>query len=200
MNDIRKLAAPIWRRGLGDSTALDISNLKVLVLDDNAFSREINCAALKAMNIQRIATAHSVGDAMAAVETIAPDLMLVDWVMEPENGLSFVRTMRSGLIPSARYTPIILVSGYSELWRVHMARDAGVNEYIVKPFTAKTLYAKIRSIVEINRPFVEVPGGYFGPDRRRRDLDTDIERRGVARISPDSWHSSTSDGVRQSVA
>jgi two-component system, chemotaxis family, chemotaxis protein CheY len=70
-----------------------------------------------------------------------------------------------------------MVSAYAELWRVREARDAGCNEFVVKPFAARTLYAKIRTIVENPRPFVEVPDGYFGPDRRRRNTPVQEERR-----------------------
>jgi DNA-binding response OmpR family regulator len=63
------------------------------------------------------------------------------------------------------------------LWRVHNARDAGANEFVVKPFSAKTLYAKIRAIVDNPRPFIDVPRAFFGPDRRRRTIPVAEDKR-----------------------
>jgi DNA-binding response OmpR family regulator len=66
------------------------------------------------------------------------------------------------------------------------ARDAGVNEFVVKPFSTNTLYAKIRATVEHPRAFVELPDGYLGPDRRRRSIPVAEQRRGVIHRTPSS--------------
>jgi len=48
---------------------------------------------------------------------------------------------------------------------------------VVKPFSAFSLYSKIRGIIESPRPFVEVASVYFGPDRRRKSVAVDTDRR-----------------------
>ena len=59
------------------------------------------------------------------------------------------------------------------LWpREELARDAGVDEFIAKPVTAKALLARINSIVNHRRPFIRT-GRYFGPDRRRKNMPFD---------------------------
>ena len=63
-------------------------------------------------------------------------------------------------------TPLVLMSGHTEQWRVNMARDAGVNEFLAKPISAKTLYDRILAVIEKPRPFVRTKN-YFGPCRRR---------------------------------
>jgi two-component system, chemotaxis family, chemotaxis protein CheY len=150
----------------------------VLVIDDHAFSRHIGMAALRSLNVHMIAEAENASEGLGAIHSFAPDLILVDWVMEGVDGITFVKSVRSNKSSNARFLPLIMVSAYAELWRVREARDAGCNEFVVKPFAARTLYAKIRTIVENPRPFVEAASGYFGPDRRRRNSPVKDERRG----------------------
>lgn len=148
----------------------------MLVVDDHAFSRHIAMAALRSLNVHTIAEAENASEGLQAVQTFQPDLILVDWVMEGVDGITFVKSVRGNKGSNSRFLPIIMVSAYAELWRVREARDAGCNEFVVKPFAARTLYAKIRAIVENPRPFVEAET-YFGPDRRRRNMPVQEERR-----------------------
>ena len=98
-----------------------------------------------------------------------PDIALVDWVMEPEDGIYFVKNIRGAEDSPNRLMPIIMVSGYSEESRVLAARDAGANEFVVKPFSATSLFTRIQWVVENPRRFVTTDT-YFGPDRRRKDV------------------------------
>jgi DNA-binding response OmpR family regulator len=61
-----------------------------------------------------------------------------------------------------------MLTGHTEMNRVMEARDAGVHEFLAKPISAKSIYARIRAIIERPRPFIRA-GVYFGPDRRRRN-------------------------------
>jgi DNA-binding NtrC family response regulator len=63
--------------------------------------------------------------------------------------------------------PIVLVTGYSALIRVAQARDAGVTEFMVKPFSANDMAKRIAYVINKPRDFVDAKD-YFGPDRRRR--------------------------------
>lgn len=156
---------------------LDLSAIRVLAIDDNPFSRRLITTALRALNVQYIAEAESAADGLAALASFGPDLILVDWVMPEQDGVAFVKKVRSDTTGQFRFLPIIMTTSYSELWRVQEARDIGVNEFVVKPFSARTMYTKIRAIIDSPRPFVEIPEGYFGPDRRRRNSPAKEDRR-----------------------
>lgn len=62
--------------------------------------------------------------------------------------------------------PIIMLSGYGERWRVVEAVKLGVNEYLVKPVSAKALYDRLVSITMQPRPAVQL-GDYYGPQPRK---------------------------------
>ncbi|MDE0809430.1 MAG: response regulator, partial [Alphaproteobacteria bacterium] len=65
------------------------------------------------------------------------------------------------------FQPIIMVTGHTEKARITEARDAGINELMAKPVSAKSLYRRLVSVIEHPRQFVRTKT-YFGPDRRRK--------------------------------
>ena len=95
-----------------------------------------------------------------------PDIVIADWMMKPMDGISFTRMVRNDPRSPNAYVPIILMTGFSERRRVLQARDAGVTEFLVKPFNARDLYKRIAQVIERPRQFVR-SGDFFGPDRRR---------------------------------
>lgn len=99
-----------------------------------------------------------------------PDLVITDWMMKPTDGISLARRMRNDPTSPNQFVPIILMTGFSERRRVMQARDAGVTEFLVKPFNARDLYRRIAAIVENPRQFVRSEN-FFGPDRRRKRAD-----------------------------
>jgi DNA-binding NtrC family response regulator len=78
--------------------------------------------------------------------------------------------------------PVIMITGYTTQKRVAEARDAGVNEFLAKPVTARGIIDRITRIVEHPRPYIRTET-YFGPDRRRR---ADPGHRGPWRRSGDA--------------
>jgi DNA-binding NtrC family response regulator len=63
--------------------------------------------------------------------------------------------------------PVIMITGHSTLQRVQAARNAGVNEFLAKPLTARGVVERISQVINHPRQYVRAPN-YFGPDRRRR--------------------------------
>lgn len=99
------------------------------------------------------------------------DIILLDWEMPVMNGLEMTRMIRHANDCPNVYVPIIMISCHTELDRICLARDAGANEFLAKPFSAGSLYSRLRTVMSWNRLFVS-SGNYFGPDRRRtEDLD-----------------------------
>ena len=156
---------------------LDLSAIRVLAIDDNTFSRRLVMAALRSLNILQIAEAENAIDGFSMLKAFMPDMVVVDWVMPDVDGLEFVKQMRADKTGNFRFLPVIMATSYSEIWRVQQARDVGVNEFVVKPFSARTLYTKIKTIIDYPRPFIELSEGYFGPDRRRRTIAVKEDRR-----------------------
>src|SRR5690606_23036594 len=116
-------------------------------------------------------------------------IVIADWMMKPMNGIAFTERVRTDKKSPNPYVPIILMTGFSERRRVIEARDAGVTEFLVKPFTARDLYKRIVQVIERPRQFVRAEN-FFGPDRRRK-RDRNDKYYGPFRREVDSYNPET---------
>ena len=148
------------------STGLEA--LRVLVADDNQHMRAILVVMLNSFGIKAIREVKDGSDGIEALRRWPADLAVVDFQMEPVDGVAFTRMVRTAPDTPNPYLSIIMLTGHSEMSRVTEARDAGVNEFIVKPLTAKALVDRINACIYRQRPFIR-SANYFGPDRRRKD-------------------------------
>lgn len=155
---------------LGNMSDFNISELKVLVVDDYEPMLLILKRVLRALGIRDIKESHSGEHALKTLETNEIDIIFTDNLMEPMGGIDLVRNIRSGEHGTDPFASIIMVSGELGMDKIVEARDAGINEFLAKPISAKLLYKRICSIIENPRPFIRTES-YFGPDRRRRQLE-----------------------------
>ena len=147
--------------------ATGLEALSVLLADDNPHMREIVGVLLNNYGIKQIRAVHDGGQALEMLHVWQPDLAIVDFKMEPVDGVEFTRFVRNSADSRNPYLPIIMMTGHSARSRVYEARDSGVTEFVVKPVNARTLLDRIMAVIYRPRPFVRTKT-YFGPDRRRR--------------------------------
>ncbi|MQX35893.1 response regulator [Roseospira navarrensis] len=147
-----------------------LEQLTVLVVDDNAHTRAIVRTILGAFGVRRIQEAGNGDAAFVELSNFPADLVICDWIMAPVDGVAFVRMVRTSPESPNPFVPIIMLTGHTELSRVMEARDAGVHEFLSKPISATSLFARIKAIIDRPRPFVRT-ATYFGPDRRRHTID-----------------------------
>jgi two-component system chemotaxis response regulator CheY len=148
--------------------AVDLSRLKVLIVDDNAYMLTILRTLLHGFSIKTVYESRDPADAFDIVRSDTVDIIITDYQMDILDGLDFVRLVRTGDDSPNPLIPIVMVSAYSERSRVQKARDAGVTEFCCKPITARDMFAKLAAIVNAPRAFIRNKS-YFGPDRRRQE-------------------------------
>ena len=150
--------------------ALDLSPLKVLIVDDNAFMHRLLKEVLVALGFSadnvRLATDGRDGLELMSGSNI--DLVICDINMKPMDGKEFTKHIRLNPDSPDPYVPIIICTGHAEIEHIREARDAGANEVLRKPINVRNLYDHIRAIIERPRPFVR-SDDYHGPDRRRQN-------------------------------
>jgi two-component system, chemotaxis family, chemotaxis protein CheY len=151
------------------ASGVDFSQLGVMIVDDNRHMRGLLCSIMHALGIKRMKELGDGESALAEIGAFEPDLLITDWHMEPMDGTTLVKTIRHSSDELIRYVPIIMLSGHSDMLRVREARDCGVHEFLTKPVSAKSLLARLITIIEQPRPFIKTEQ-YFGPDRRRQDI------------------------------
>jgi len=117
--------------------------MKILLVDDSRTIRNIQKRALSEIGINDVAEAADGLEALSALAHDRPDLMIVDWNMPNMDGITLVRRVRE----KDRAIPIIMCTTEAEKPRVIEAVKAGVNDYVVKPFTPKLLAEKINRVL-----------------------------------------------------
>lgn len=151
-----------------DST-FDFAQVGVLIVDDNRHMRALLCSILHALGMKRLKEVGDGETALRVIDEFRPELVITDWHMEPMDGLELVRRIRHAGLETTRYVPIIMLTGHADSRHVREARDAGIHEFLAKPISAKSLFARIVSVIDNPRPFIKTDH-YFGPDRRRQDV------------------------------
>ena len=157
----------------------NFGGLKVLICDDSRHIRSLLRTFLTSFGVQMIRETSNADDGYRDFVEWRPDLVITDWNMTPTSGLEFVERIRMSEDSADPFVPIIMLTGYTELYRVKAARDAGVSVFLAKPVSAQSIYKRLVAIVDDARPFVRIER-YFGPDRRspkRTDLYGGDERR-----------------------
>ncbi len=114
--------------------------MKVMLVDDSKTMRNIQKGILSQLGYGEIEEATDGLDALSKVGAFQPDLLLVDWNMPNMDGLTLVKKLRE----TGSRAPIIMVTTEAEKARVVEAIKAGVNNYVVKPFTPEVLSERIR--------------------------------------------------------
>jgi CheY-like chemotaxis protein len=142
--------------------------LRVLLVEDNQHMRAIVGAVLAGVGVTHVREALDGAEALEILRDWPADLAIVDFQMEPLDGVDFTRLVRNSSDSRNPYLPIIMMTGHSERSRVYEARDSGVTEFVAKPLTAKAVLDRINAVIYRPRAFVRT-ADYFGPDRRRKD-------------------------------
>ncbi len=119
--------------------------MKAFVVDDSATMRKIQLKQLQAMGVEEIKEAADGKEALDLFEQDCPDFILTDWNMPNMDGLTFLKAVRE----QNKDIPIIMITTEAERGRVVQAIQAGVTDYITKPFTPDTLQVKLRKYITI---------------------------------------------------
>ncbi len=131
--------------------------------------RGIIRSILISLGVKNITEAGDAAAGLKVAQQADVDMIICSWLMDVIDGPEFVQMIRCGENSKNPYVPIIMMSAFTEKFRITEARDAGVNEFLAKPLSPKSLYQRIVRIIEKPRPFVRTTS-FFGPCRRRRTL------------------------------
>lgn len=118
-----------------------MANLKILAIDDSPTMRRIIINTLKRAGYDNIVEAADGKEAIAKLKVEEVNFVITDWNMPEMDGLTFVNTIRT--MDEYKSLPILMVTTRSVKEDIVEALKAGVNNYIVKPFTPDTLKQKI---------------------------------------------------------
>lgn len=144
-----------------------LKNLSVLIVDRNAPVRTLMRSVFLDLGFGAVQVAQDRETAWQLYRSEKPDIVMMDWRMDDDDGLALVRRIRTDRLSHNPSIPIIVMTGYTSKARVLEARDKGVTEFLVKPFSMEVLIGHLEHLIEKPRDFV-VAQNFTGPDRRRR--------------------------------
>jgi two-component system, chemotaxis family, chemotaxis protein CheY len=148
--------------------SVSLSRVRFLVVDDNPHAINLTKTMLRGFDVAHVEEARTLAEARARLSATQIDVVILDYLMGNEEGVTLARYLRTSPDSPAPYVPIIMLTGHADRQRVMAARDAGVNEFCVKPVTPADLLKRIMAVIEHPRQFIR-SATYFGPDRRRID-------------------------------
>lgn len=154
----------------------EITKRGVLVADHSQNMAALVSGMLRSLGRKDIREAYDAAKAMTELKRRAFDVVIIDDDLDGMDGVAFTKKLRASTDCQNRYVPIIMMSAAPDARRIAAARDAGVTEFLRKPFAANHLQTRLTSIEANPRGFIEA-AEYKGPDRRRKVVDVGEERR-----------------------
>ena len=160
----------------------EITKRGVLIADRSQNMAALVAVMLRSLGRKDIREAYDANRAMTELRRRAFDVLIIDDALDGMDGVAFTRWLRACTDCQNRHVPIIMMSALPDARRIAEARDAGVTEFLRKPFAANHLQTRLDSIAANPRSFIEAEQ-YKGPDRRRRTVDVGEDRREAGKTS-----------------
>jgi CheY-like chemotaxis protein len=146
--------------------AIRFASARILLVDDEQYMRKVVRTMLLGMGVRHISEAHDGPSGLEMIRSQAPDVVILDWEMPGLNGASFMRMVRSPETFPLPDVPVIMLTGHGEKARVVEAVCLGVNEFLLKPVSTKSLRDRLSAVLCNPRPMVS-SGSYYGPTPRK---------------------------------
>lgn len=119
--------------------------MRILVVDDSSTMRRIIINTLNKLGYKECHEASNGREGVERLATTQVDMVITDWNMPEMSGVDFVKAIRA--MPATASIPVLMVTTNAAKEDILYALEAGVNDYMVKPFTPDTLREKIQGVI-----------------------------------------------------
>ncbi len=153
-----------------------LSTVSIVIADKDAQMAGVLRTSLRKMGFNNIRLFADGRGAYRVLKQKRVDLCITEWDLEAMNGVELIRKLRKDQISPNRVTPIMMLTGRAERADVEAVRDAGATEFVVKPYTVRSVFRRLQQIIDLPRAFIITPT-FTGPDRRRKDSEKGDNRR-----------------------
>jgi two-component system chemotaxis response regulator CheY len=161
MKQVKELDKP----SLFNSSNL-FAEIHALLVDSDHKIATLVRKLLASLGCKKVFIVHDGLEAIDLMKHEHIDLVITDWQLKAMNGLELTTYLRRSLDSPNRMIPIIMLTARNDRSDIQTARDTGVSEYLIKPFSAKSLLERVQAVAQDPRAFI-LCKNYVGPDRRR---------------------------------
>jgi CheY-like chemotaxis protein len=144
---------------------LNLKGITALIADRDAFARGLVAQMLRGFDVSTILISDTGAEAKEVLAQHAPDVIFIEGALPDMEAGELIGWIRGHAKKPLRFTPIIVLSGYTQLRLISAARDAGAHLVIKKPVSPQILFDRLMWVANFDRPFQETDN-YVGPDRR----------------------------------
>jgi two-component system chemotaxis response regulator CheY len=124
-----------------------LAGLEVLVVDDNKFMLSLMKTVLRQGGVGQLHQANDGADALEKLQTINPDLVILDWIMPMLSGAEFMKALRQPSLGPLANTRVLVFTGFATREMVLEAARLQVNGVVAKPIVPEILYKRIREVL-----------------------------------------------------
>jgi CheY-like chemotaxis protein len=149
---------------------LNLKGIVALIVDRDAFTRGLISQMLRGFGVTSILTADNGSDAKTLLGAQCPDVCFVEGGLPDMGTDELIVWVRRNANKALRFVPMIVLSGYTQMRMISVARDAGAHLVVRKPLSPQILFDRIGWVAKFDRAFLETPN-YVGPDRRFHAVD-----------------------------
>ncbi|QMV00741.1 response regulator [Devosia sp. D6-9] len=145
----------------------DFADLSVLVAESNTQMADLLSQMLRGLGVRKIQIATDAVAASGSLRRGGVDVLMIDEALKGLDGTTFTRRLRRSEDETHRHVAVVMMASHPSAAAITKARDAGITEFLRRPFSAAQIGEKLGAIMKAPRAFVETES-YAGPDRRRR--------------------------------
>ena len=171
---------------------ISLEMAKVVHLDHEIANRSLLEDTLRKIGFQEITACEDVGRFAETLQTVKPDLVFVDIDAESERAFGTIRAIRSGKVGDSPFVVIVALTQRPELEIVQAALEAGSDDMVIKPVTAKALRQRVVNQIENRKEFIATDD-YVGPDRRADTRELTEDDVAAIRVPNSLRHAATGD-------
>lgn len=144
-----------------------LSELSVLIVDDSRYFVSLLRTIVRGLGVKAIYEAPNAVSALEMLNTTPIDMAFIDLAMPGIDGLELIGMVRDSADSPNRTLPIIVLTSDSRRTSIMKAIAVGADLYLTKPVRSYDVHSHMSHLLQRPRHYVQVPGSYFGPERRR---------------------------------
>src|SRR5438105_2472949 len=134
-----------------------LANLKVVVADQDVRIGALTRGVLRSLGFEDVTHVESGLQALDVMRQREIDILITEWQMAELNGIELLAHLRRSPGTPNPLMPVIMMTARAEKQDVQTARDSGVNEFLIKPYTANIIFNRLQRLIDHPQDFVVAP-------------------------------------------